>query len=53
MRCHILEAKAMHELYNEKAEEARKIKDLPVYDRVVTLVGNYSQNLALPHLGDE
>ena len=43
----------MHELCNEKEEEARKTKDLPVYDRVVTLVGDYSQNLALPHLDDK
>jgi len=49
----MLEAKAMRELCNEKVEESHKIKDLPVYDRVVTLVGNYSQNLALPHPGNE
>lgn len=53
LKKHVLEAKEMRYLCEQKIQEGKETAHLPPSERTVTLVGDYSQNIDLPHTGDE
>ena len=53
MRYDTLEAKVMRGIVNEKTKIAKDTYHLPEHQRVITLVCDYAQNLAMCHPGDE
>lgn len=53
MRHHMLEAKEMRVLVNEKTKQANDVHYLPAHQRLVVLVCDYEQSLTLSRPGDE
>lgn len=53
LKKHVEEAKEMQQFCEEKKKKVKETKNLPFHKRVITLIGDYAQNLGLPHVGDE
>ena len=53
MRQRVIEKGETRDIFQEKTRLAIETKDLTWSKRLMTLIGDYSQNLALPHAGNE
>ena len=50
---HIQEYREMREICETKIKLAEATKNLPQNKQVITIVGDYRQNLGIPHVGEE
>merc|ERR1719330_59037 len=53
IKSHVIEAQEMRSLCERKQQEAKETGDLPFPERIITVIGDYAQNLDLPHTGEE